>query len=84
MIAGALALLGGAWSRVQAWTVAAAALLAAIGAVYLAGRRGANAEAEARALRRDLRQRDVRDAVDRDVARERSPAERLRERWARD
>lgn len=79
-----LGLLAGAWARFQGWILGAAVLLASLGAIYLAGRRGGSAEAEVRALRRALGQRETRDAVDRDVARTGDAAERLRRDWSRD
>jgi hypothetical protein len=78
------ALLGGIWARFSGWLVAAGAAIAAIGAVYLAGGRAARHAARSKELEQALERREVRDAVDRDVARESDAAGRLRDRWSRD
>jgi hypothetical protein len=78
------ALLGGLWARFSGWILAIAAGIAAIGAVYLAGGRSARHAARSRELEQALQRREVRDAVDRDVARESDAAGRLRDQWSRD
>lgn len=73
------------WARAVAPYVAAAvAGIALLGSVLLAGRRQGRMEAERRALGRDLFTRETRDEVDRNAARERDAAGRLRDRWSRD
>lgn len=79
-----LGLLGGAWGRMQAWMVAAAAAVAVVVGAFLAGRRGVRAEVERDGLREAIQRREVRDEVDRDVARDGDAAGRLRDRWSRD
>lgn len=78
------ALLAGAWARTQGWALAAGAAVAVVVGAFLAGRRGARDEARARALGLALERREVRDAVDRGVAREPDAAGRLRRDWLRD
>jgi uncharacterized membrane protein YdjX (TVP38/TMEM64 family) len=76
--------LAGAWGRVQGWMVALAAGVAVVAGAFLAGRRAARDAAAARALGRDLERREVRDVVDRSVARESDAAGRLQRDWRRD
>lgn len=71
-------------SPVRSWLVAVGATLAALLAAYVRGRRDQRRDAEARGLRDALRRREVRDEVERDLARRGDAAERLRERWSRD
>jgi Flp pilus assembly protein TadB len=78
------ALLGGLWARFSGWLVAAGAAIAAIGAVYLAGARSARHAARSKELEQALERREVRDAADRDVAREPDAAGRLQRDWRRD
>lgn len=79
-----LSLVTAAWRGVQSWVVGAAIVAAAVLAVYSAGGRNARHKARADALRQDIDRREVRDEVDRAVAREPEPVERLRDRWSRD
>jgi uncharacterized Ntn-hydrolase superfamily protein len=72
------------WARASGWLVAAGAVLAALGAAWWAGRRAGTASARTRALEAEIRTREIRDAVDRDVARLPDPIGQLRERWSRD
>ncbi|HEY4250653.1 MAG TPA: hypothetical protein VGM87_05620 [Roseomonas sp.] len=63
------------------------AVAAALGALWLAYAKGGAArqtQLQADAQRRDLANRDIRDEVDRAVAREPDPADRLRRDWSRD
>ncbi|NKE43597.1 hypothetical protein HB662_02330 [Roseomonas frigidaquae] len=76
--------LTGLWGRMQGWAAVAAALLVALGTANLAGRRQARREAALDQAQAALNRRDVRDAVDRDVARDPGAAERLRRDWSRD
>ncbi|SOE49141.1 hypothetical protein [Orrella dioscoreae] len=94
----ALALwLGRAWGKVQGWAIVALALLAAVGAVFLKGRREgrehAQAQAQADNARRDIAARDEtiqagqeRADVENDIAGR--PAgdarQRLHDDWSRD
>ncbi|MFC4170431.1 hypothetical protein, partial [Teichococcus aestuarii] len=66
------------------WAAALGAAVLAVLGLLGAGRRQGRAEAETAATRRDIQAREIRDAVERDVAREPDPAQRLRERWTRD
>lgn len=78
------ALLLGAWSRVQGWVLALGAVIALLGAAHM---RGAQQARQAKALddaTQALRRREVRDEVDRDVARDADAAARLRDGWRRD
>jgi hypothetical protein len=76
--------MAGLWSRVGGWVAGAGAVLGVVGAAWWRGRAAGTASARARAVEADLRSRETRDAVERDVAREPDPAGRLRERWSRD
>lgn len=58
--------------------------VAALGYAFLSGRRQERLQAGNRALARDIENRRTRDAVDRAVARDPDPAERLRRDWSRD
>ncbi|HEY4254507.1 MAG TPA: hypothetical protein VGM87_25115 [Roseomonas sp.] len=60
------------------------AAIGALGWAWLAGRRAAEQRAAQDALRGDIDNRRIRDAVDRDVARDPDPGERLRRDWSRD
>lgn len=80
-----LPLLTSWWARsIAPYVAGAIAAVALIGGLLLAGRRQGRIEAERRALGRDLEIRETRDAVDRAVAREPEPVERLRSKWSRD
>ncbi|WP_439598010.1 hypothetical protein [Falsiroseomonas sp.] len=72
------------WARAKGWMAMAAALLAAIASVYLAGRRQAGRDVALNQAQVALSRREVRDAVDRDVARDPGAAERLRRDWSWD
>jgi Flp pilus assembly protein TadB len=72
------------WARASGWLVAVGAVLAALAAAWWAGRRAGTAGARTRALEAEIRTRETRDAVERDVARVPDPAGQLRERWSRD
>lgn len=58
--------------------------VAALGYAFLSGKRQERQQASNRALGRDIENRRTRDAVERAVAREPDPAERLRRDWSRD
>jgi hypothetical protein len=77
-------LLGGLWARFSGWLMAAGAAMAAIGAVYLAGARAARHAERSKGLEQAIERREVRDAVERDVARDPGAADRLRRDWSRD
>ncbi|MGX9965546.1 hypothetical protein ACVFYP_19625 [Roseomonas sp. F4] len=79
-----IGILTGFWGRMQGWLTIAAAVLAAIGSAYLAGRRQARRDTALDQAQAALNRREVRDAVDRDVARDPAAAERLRRDWRRD
>lgn len=83
MIAAAVAWL--ATSRLGQWLAIAAAAVAALGAALLAARRGGRQAAEAVAQAAQIKARDTRDGIDRDVGRAGADdvARRLRE-WQRD
>ncbi|MFC4170432.1 hypothetical protein, partial [Teichococcus aestuarii] len=66
------------------WAAALGAAVLAVLGLLGAGRRQGRVEAETAATRRDIQARETRDAVERDVAREPDPAQRLHERWTRD
>lgn len=68
------------WGYLAAFIAGGAAIIGA----YLRGRSSARAEAEGRALGRDLDLRRTRDEVDRTVARVPDAAQRLRDEWSRD
>jgi|GEM_PF-2760627 hypothetical protein len=73
------------WARsIAPYVAGAVAAIALVGGLLLAGRREGRQAAERRALGRDLEIRETRDAVDRAVAREPEPVERLRSKWSRD
>ncbi len=79
-----IGILAGLWSRMQGWVAIAAAVLAAIAGAYLAGRRQARRDVALDQAQGALNRREVRDAVDRDVARNPAAAERLLRDWRRD
>jgi hypothetical protein len=58
--------------------------VAALGYAFLSGRQQERLQAGNRALGRDIENRRTRDTVERAVAREPDPAERLRRDWSRD
>jgi hypothetical protein len=73
------------WGRVIVpYLAAAAAAVALVFGLLMAGRREGRQAAERRALNRDLEIRETRDAVDRVVAREPDASLRLRDKWSRD
>jgi transcriptional regulator with XRE-family HTH domain len=53
-------------------------------AAWWRGRAAGTASARTRAVEADLRSRETRDAVERDVARQPDPVAELRDRWSRD
>ncbi|MBU8545807.1 MULTISPECIES: hypothetical protein [Roseomonadaceae] len=79
-----IGILAGLWGRMQGWVAIAAAALAAIAGAYLAGRRQARRDVALDQAQRALNRREVRDAVERDVARDPAAAERLLRDWRRD
>lgn len=79
-----MTILAAVWARLQGWMVALAAGVAIVAGAYLAGRRAAEDRAKADGMDAALRRREVRDAVDRDVARDAGAADRLRRGWSRD
>lgn len=72
------------WGRVSGWLAAAAAVLAALAAVWWGGRRAGTYSARTRALEAEIRNREIRDEVERNVARQPDAAGQLREHWSRD
>ncbi|MBC9208891.1 hypothetical protein IBL26_18740 [Roseomonas aerophila] len=72
------------WARASGWLAAVGAVLAALAAAWWAGRRAGTTSARTRALEAEIRTRETRDAVERDVARVPDAAGQLRERWSRD
>ena len=72
------------WSRASGWLAGAGAILAALAATWWAGRSVGASSARTGALEADIRNREIRDAVDRDVARVPDAAGQLREQWSRD
>ncbi len=71
------------WARVQGWLAVAGAVLAALGAAWLAGRRSATQAAAARQAEQIAAQAQERASVEMDVARVPDPAAELRRDWAR-
>lgn len=69
---------------VAQWLASIGAAIAAVWAIYARGKAAERQRAQAEAMREALRRREVRDAVENDVAREPDAAERLRQRWSRD
>jgi hypothetical protein len=78
------ALVGRLWAGAAGWLAAIGAALAAIGAVYLAGARAERHRARSVEMGRALERREVRDEVERAVARDAGAADRLRRDWSRD
>jgi hypothetical protein len=78
------ALLWLATSRAGQWLAAGVAAMAAIGAALFTARRGGMRDQAAREMAQRVEARNVRDAMDRDVARQPDPAGRLLDRWSRD
>ncbi len=72
------------WGRLSGSLAAAAAVLAALAAAWWAGRRAGTHSARTRALEADIRNREIRDEVERDVARMPDAAGQLREQWSQD
>lgn len=72
------------WASVGSYVAAAGAFLAAILGVWWAGKRSGESAAQAAAEKADNESRRTRDAVERVVARESDPVERVRRDWARD
>jgi hypothetical protein len=71
-------------TRAGQGVAAVVAALAALGAALLAARGIGRRDAERRTLGADLEARDVRDAIDRGIAREPDPSGRLLDKWSRD
>lgn len=76
--------LSAAWGRLAAYGAAMAAGAGLLAGIWLSGRRQGRQEAARDALGRDLENRKVRDAVDRDVQRRPDPAADLLRDWRRD
>jgi hypothetical protein len=82
--AGRAGVIAALWARASGWLAAAGAVVAAVAVAWWAGRRAGTTSARTRALEAEIRTRETRDAVERDVARVPDAAGQLRERWSRD
>lgn len=76
-------MLAALWGRVQGWLAVAGAVLAALGAAWMAGRRSATKAAAARQAEQIAAQAQERAHVEMDVARVPDPAAELRRDWSR-